>query len=56
MTIDEMKEWINGIPPELGGVELRYDNGFDYEKISRITPKYYPDLRKSDKPIFFAIL
>ena len=55
MTISELAEWINSLPPECWDIELRFDNGFGYEKISRITPKYSPDLRKADKPMFFAI-
>lgn len=55
MTIREAREALNALPEEFDNTELKYDNGFDYEPIHEIRPKYAPDLRRI-KPIFFAIL
>ncbi|MBR5414161.1 MAG: hypothetical protein IK114_14205 [Fibrobacter sp.] len=56
ITVKELKEFLAQLPEGSDDLELKYDNGFDYNEIQAIRPKYSPDLRNLDKPIFLAIM
>ena len=55
ITVKQMKKYLASLPKDADELEIRIDNGFDYEEIRAIKPKYSPDLRKPE-PIFLAIL
>lgn len=55
ITVKDMREFLDNLPEGSDDLELKYDNGFDYEEIRAIKPKYSPDLRKPE-PLFLAIL
>ena len=56
ITVKDMREFLDSLPEDSDDLELKYDNGFDYEEIRFIKPKYAPDLRRQERPIFLAIL
>ena len=55
ITVKQMKKYLASLQKEADNLEIKYDNGFDYEEIRAIKPKYSPDLRKPE-PLFLAIL
>lgn len=56
ITVKDMRAFLDSLPEGSDDLELKYDNGFDYEEIRFIKPKYAPDPRRQERPIFLAIL
>ena len=54
MTVGQAIKELKALGKEAENVELKFDNGWDFESIKKIAPKYTPDLR-FDKPTFYVI-
>jgi hypothetical protein len=55
MTARELRDYLNNLPEELLDIEIKYDNGFDWEELSQIHPKYSPDITKMHRQLFLAL-